>query len=262
MLEGCNLNIHRQTRREPIQVHLIGIFTFWLQEQQMLWSVWEGNEFGFNRRTITRSYRLNLSVVEWGISQSTTQGLMNLFVGIAYPTRQLLKRALLTHIRELIIAILAILSLYILEMNAALVDTNRCTSLHTSRTNAVTSDTLSKVRHGRLCNTSTRNHLSSNVHQTIEEGACSNDDSLCSDFSAPDGLDAHHLFPDGRTVRHCFHQQFISLVLPDVEIRSCIQNGAPLPDKLSSITLGTRTPDGRTFRTVEHAELDGSGICY
>ena len=143
-------------------------------------------------------------------------------------------------------------------MYGTLVDTNRCARLHTCRTDAVTSDALSKVGYGRYA--SARHHFPSDVHEAVQERTSSNDDGLCSDFSTPDGLDADHLFPDGKSVRHGFYQQFIGLVLPDVKIGRCIQYGAPLPDKLTSVALGTRTPNGRPLRAVQHAELDGSSI--
>jgi hypothetical protein len=37
---------------------------------------------------------------------------------------------------------------------------------------------------------------------------------------------------------------------------------APFPDKLSAITLGSRTPYGWPLAHVQHSELDGSSIRY
>ena len=70
----------------------------------------------------------------------------------------------------------------------------------------------------------------------------------------PDGSHAN-----GLTV---FYQQFISLILPDVEVRCLIKHSAPFPDKLPSVALGTRTPHSRTLTYVQHTELDRGRICH
>ena len=147
-------------------------------------------------------------------------------------------------------------------MYATLIDADWCTSLHACRTDAVTSNTFCQVRNGRFCNTSARYHPSSDVHQSVEEGTGSDDDGLGTKFTAPDGAHAKDALSDGRTIGHCFYQQLVGLVLPDVEIRRFIEYGAPFPNELSSVALGTRAPDGRTFRTIQHSELYGSGICH
>ena len=247
----------------------------------MLWTVREGDQLRFYRRTIAGTYRLYLTIVEWGIGQTAQQCLVDFGIGVAHPTRQLLQRTLggvvspvasstkrgilaavigSSKIGEFVVSVLAILSLHILEMNATLIDTDGSARLHASRTDAVAGDAFGEMGHGGFGDASTRYHLPTDMHQAVEEGAAGDDDGLGPDFCAPDSLHAHHLIPDGETVRHRLYQQLIGLVLPDVEIRRGIQHGAPFPDKLTPVALGTRTPNGRSLAAIEHTELDGGGI--
>ena len=75
----------------------------------------------------------------------------------------------------------------------------------------MTCDALSKVGDCRFCYTTTWYHLTSYVHQTIQEGSCSNYNSLCSDFCTPDSLHTNSL--------SVFYDEFVSLVLPYFEMR-------------------------------------------
>ena len=185
---------------------------------------------------------------------------MYLKIGVAYPTGELFQGSLLTHIREQIVAVLAILSLHIFEMDATLIDTNRSTRLHASRANAMTCDALRKVRYCRLSNTSTRYHSSSDVHQSVQKSTSGHDDTPGSQFTAPDGLYTHHLFYMLLCHNNIFYQQLISLVLPDIQVGRFIKHGAPFPNKFASVALGSRTPNGRSFRTVQHSKLDSCGV--
>jgi len=92
------------------------------------------------------------------------------------------------------------------------------------------------------------------VHQAVEESACGDDDALGIELCAPDGAYADSLA--------IVHEQFVGLVLPDVEVVGVIEDGSPLPDKLSTVALGTGTPYSRTLADVEHSELDGSLVGY
>ena len=90
------------------------------------------------------------------------------------------------------------------------------------------------------------------MQESVEECPGGEHNALGIDFRAPDGFHT-----DGLTV---FHQQFFNLVLPDVEKGSVVEYLTPFPDKFATVTLCPRTPYSRTFRTVEHTELDGCGI--
>ena len=46
----------------------------------------------------------------------------------------------------------------------------------------------------------------------------------------------------------------------DVKIGSFIEFTSPFPYEFTTIALGSWTPHGRTFRTIEHTKLDGCGI--
>ena len=45
--------------------------------------------------------------------------------------------------------------------------------------------------------------------------------------------------------------------MPDGKILCVLENLAPLPDELTPVALGARAPHGRSFRAVEHTELNG-----
>ena len=137
-------------------------------------------------------------------------------------------------------------------------------------------DALRQVGHGGFGYAAASHHASPDVHQSVEEGPCRQHHGLGPDFSTPDGLDAHDVLGyvsplvrlSGKP-RHHFgirarrpflHQQFLHLVLPNVKVGGSVQHGAPLPDKLATVTLCSRTPHGGTLRAVQHPKLDGGGI--
>ena len=115
-------------------------------------------------------------------------------------------------------------------------------------------DALRKMGNGRFCNATTSHHLSSYMHQPVEESTCCYNDTLGINLCAPDGAYANGLL--------VFHNQFISLILPYFQILRFIESFSPLPDKLASVALGTRAPNGRPFANVQHTELDGGGISH
>ena len=113
-------------------------------------------------------------------------------------------------------------------------------------------DTLGEVHCGRFGNASSRHHLSANVHQSVQEGACGDHYAFGIDVHSPDGVHSNGGFSFGK--------QFIHLVLPHVEQRCIVQCGAPLPDVFSSVALCSGAPHCRSFRAVEHSELYGGGV--
>ena len=138
----------------------------------MLVSFGEGNELRFYRRTIARTYRLNLSVIEWGVCQAAAKHLVNFFVGVYRPARQLFQSTAFVHIAELIGSVLAWLYLQILEMYRTLIDTYGRSCLHTSRYDPMLSNAFREMWYCRFCNTTPSNHLPSDMHQAIQKGAC------------------------------------------------------------------------------------------
>ena len=213
----------------------------------------EGDKFCFYRRTIAWTYRLYLSIVKRGVCQSAFQDLMDFFIRIHRPTRQLLQCPTFIHITELIRSVFAWLNLQILEMNRTFINTNGGSCLHASRNNPMTGDAFCEMWHCGLCDTSSGNHLSSDMHQAIQESASCHNHTFCIDLCAPDGLYADST--DASLAGNRLYQQLISLILPDIQILCFIEMPAPLPDELSSVALGSRTPHGRTLAHVQHAEL-------
>ena len=54
-------------------------------------------------------------------------------------------------------------------------------------------DALCEMLHGGFGDASARHHLSADVHQSVEEGAGSDDYGFCPEGDAPDGFHAYRL---------------------------------------------------------------------
>ena len=141
------------------------------------------------------------------------------------------------------------LLLHVFKVNAPLVDAHRRSGFHSCRRDSPSGDALGEVVHGRFCASSAFYHLSSHVHQSVQESAGSDDDALGVELGSPDGAHA-----DGLAVGN---EQFVGLVLPDVEMVGVVEDGSPFPYKLAAVALSTWTPYGRTLSDVEHSNLDG-----
>ena len=153
---------------------------------------------------------------------------------------------------ELVEVVLAVLHFHLLEMHRAAVDAHGCPRLHPRRRDAVARDALGEPTGGRLGNATASHLLAADVQQSVEKSAGGDDDTLRPDLHAPDGTDA-----DSLTI---LYEQFVDLVLPNVEIGSGVKTLTPFPNEFPPVALGTRTPHGGTLGAVEHAELDGGGI--
>ena len=107
---------------------------------------------------------------------------------------------------------------------------------------------------GWFCTSSASQHFLAHMHQSVEECSCGNDDAFSLEGYTPaSGYSSHF------TV---FHEQFVYGILPDMEVRNVLQYFTPSPDKFATVALGARAPHSRTFRAVEHSELDGSAVGY
>ena len=177
---------------------------------------------------------------------------MYLLVGVASPARQLFQNPMLSHVRELVEIAVARLFFHIFEMNTSLVDSDRSTGFHSGSSDAPSGDALRKVVYGRFGASSAFYHLSSYMHQAVQECSCGDDDALGVELGSPDGF-----YADGLSVSN---EQFVCLVLPDVEVVGMVEPVAPFPNELSPIALRPWRPHGRSLALVEHSELDGGEI--
>ena len=173
---------------------------------------------------------------------------MYLAVCIACPARKLFQNSVVAHVRELMEIDVARLLLHVFEVNAPLVDADWCSRFHSCRCDSPSGDAFREMMNGRFCASSTFHHLSSHVHQSVEESAGSNDDALGIEFCTPDGAHADCL--------SVCYEQLVGLVLPDVEVVGMVEDGSPFPDELATVALSTRTPYGRSLSYIKHTELD------
>ena len=101
-------------------------------------------------------------------------------------------------------------------MNTSLVYSDRSTGFHSGCSDTPSGDALRKVVYGGFGASSAFNHLSSYMHQTVEECSSGDDDALGIEFGSPDGF-----YADGFSVSY---EQFVSLVLPDVEVVGMVRS--------------------------------------
>ena len=87
----------------------------------------------------------------------------------------------------------------------------------------------------------------SDVHQTLQEGSGGQDDRLCFENNTHTGCNA----PDFSL----FDAQVDHGILPKIEVGCIFEHTAPFGRKFGLIALRSGTPHGRTFRSVQHAEL-------
>ena len=102
------------------------------------------------------------------------------------------------------------------------------------------------------------------MHQAVQECASSDDDTFGIKFCPPDSTHANGTNDWIARIRICriFYQEFICLILPDIQILRFIEMSAPLPNEFPSIALSSWTPHSRTLAYVQHTELYGGGISH
>ena len=144
------------------------------------------------------------------------------------------------------------LQFHLVKMNGTGIDTDGSTGLHACRAYSQFFDGTGEMCGCRFGTTSTGDLLSSDVHQSVEKGAGCNHHGTCRKCGIPDGSHT--------TYFSLFNEDFRNLILPDVKIVRVFEVLSPFRDETCAVALGTRTPHGRTFRTVQHLELNGCGI--
>ena len=251
-VECLQLYVDRHARREAIEIHLIGILPFGLEEQWVLLLAGKGDEFGLYRRAVARSGALYLPVEERRVCQSAAEYVVRLLVGITGPTRQLLQCAERSHITELMKSLFAGLLLCVFEVYTSSVDAYGCARLHTPYAYAVAGYALAEVQDSRLGASATRHLMLADVHESVEECACRHHHRAGMECYSPDGGNSH-----SHTV---FDDECVCLVLPDIQIVGVVKYFAPFPDELSPVALRPWRPNGWAFSLIEHSELYGSGV--
>ena len=144
------------------------------------------------------------------------------------------------------------------EIHAAAVDSYGRSRFHSVGTDAPARDALGEARDGRLGHPTARHHPPTHMQQAVEEGSGGNNDAFRPKFHAPNRAHA-----DGNASKIFvgrFHEQFLDLVLPDVQTVDSIERFAPFPDEFLAVALRSRTPHCRTFAPIQHPKLDGRGI--
>ena len=113
------------------------------------------------------------------------------------------------------------------------------------------------------------------MHQSVEESAVGKHHGFCPESRSERSLNAHNTRPGKLrplAVGQISYISYISLnlsilkdqlsygILPETEVLGILENMAPHLGEAHAIALRTRAPHGRTFRAVEHAELDGRAV--
>ena len=144
--------------------------------------------------------------------------------------------------RELMIIRLSRLWFHLIKVDRTAINAHRCTCLHAISTNTMTRNALCKVVNSRFCTSSTLHLSLTDVHQSVKESSCCDNHCTCVDVNTPYCLDTQYL-----TI---LYQQLVGLILKDVEVVRMVEYCAPFPDKFTTITLRSWTPNGRSFRSV------------
>ena len=151
------------------------------------------------------------------------------------------------------------LNLCILEMYRTTVNTHRGACFHSRRCNPVTCYAFCEMLNCRFCYSASRHHLAPNVHKSVEEGACGDDNGFGMKFNSPYCADTYNAFCviSGYFRTSClfvfcwfsvfFYEQFVCLVLPDIKVWCVVKHRTPLPYELSAVALCARTPHGRSL---------------
>ena len=154
-----------------------------------------------------------------------------------------------TYITKLVKIAITLLHIHGFKMHTSLINSDRSSRFHASRSNAKTGDTFGEMVHRRFCTATAFHHFTTDMHQSIEESSCGNDYAFGFEFCTPNGSYAHSFT--------LFNEQFVGLVLPNVQIFSRIKCCSPCPNKLLSVALCTGTPHSRAFSDIQHAKLYG-----
>ena len=218
----------------------------------MRFAAGESDQFRFDRGAIARADRLDLSVEKGRIFQSRSQHAVHFGICFARPTLELGEGALIGEEREAVEVVFAGLYLHFIEMHRACVDAHRRTGLHAQRVDAQCGERVGEKCRSRFGATSTHHGFPSDVHQSVEEGAGRDDNGLGVKLRTPNRSYA--------TSHAMLRDDFGNFVLPDVKVVGVFQTSTPFGDEADAVALGTRAPHRRSFRTVEHAELNGGGI--
>ena len=121
-------------------------------------------EFGFNRRTVSWTCTLNLSVKQWRVGNTLVKLHVRFGGSVKSPTWQLFERLMKIHIAELMEVEVAILFLHFIEMHRTFIYSYGCSCFHSIRTYTQLVDTFSEMGYGRLCTSTSREGSSSDVH--------------------------------------------------------------------------------------------------
>ena len=255
LFQRCNLYVHRQGRREAVQVKFLRRFTFRFQEKLVLFLVGEGYDFGFYTGAIAGPYTLNLPVEKGRIRQPFTKDAVCFLIGEAGPARQLLQVAYaVVHKGEFMEVVFSFLNLHIFVMHAPSVDAYGGSRFHSSVCDAVPGDGFGQLVRCGFCHAPARKHGAPYVHQSVQESSGSQYDAFGAEGHSPNGGESGYLA--------VFNEDFLYGVLPDVQVGNILQNLAPCPDEFVAVALCARTPHGGAFGAVQYAELDSRFIGY
>ena len=150
------------------------------------------------------------------------------------------------------VVVFSLLYFHFLEMYASSVDAYRCPGFHPPVVYAVAGDGFGQMVRCRFGHTASGQLRVSDVHQAVQERAGRQDDAACPDRYVEICLHASHF--------SVLYEEFLHLVLPDMQIGCIFQDFPPCPDEFSTVALGAGAPHSRAFRTVEHTELYGGAV--
>ena len=173
-------------------------------------------DFVLDARAVPGPQPLDAAVEHGRSVKSFAQQVVDTRVGVGDVATALVLEQRGFGVREALRIVIAFLLLHDRVVYASAVHTRRGSCFHSVSTEAVFHQLLSNATYGLLTSAPTAKLLLTDVHEAVEECACSHDDRTGTNGGAQLGLHTH--------TRSVFDQQFDHSVLPKIKFRRLFQH--------------------------------------
>ena len=243
------LHIKRQRRRNPVRVNLVRIQTFRLQKHVMAGLIGKAMNLVFDRRAVTRAHALDHPGVHRGAVEVVANNLVRTLVGVGNPAGQLLRMLPgIAKERKHRHRVIRVLGLHHRKIDGLTVQAGRGAGFQTPLRQFEFTQAGGQRNRWRVAHATTRVVIQPDMDQTIQERAGSQHHGI--------GMEAHTQLGDGARNAVAFHNQVITGLRKNREVRLVFQTTANRLLVKHTVGLSTCGAHRRTFRRIENAELD------
>src|SRR5690606_35558217 len=251
--ERLVLHVFGKGRGEAVDIYFDGIPSFRFHEYLVAFAFSEPADLVFYGWTVPWSKALDPALEHGGLVEAFAKLLVHCCTGVGDEAALLLSQGL-GRVRkgEFARILISWLFLHAGIVQRPAIDPWWCSGLHPAGFESQGYQLLSESCGGLLGSAATSKVLFADMDFPIEEGAIGQNDRFSRNFQPERGAYAH----DSAVL----NQNFAGHVLPEVDIRIAFKGKAPLLGEGDPVVLGTGTPHGRAFGSIEHAELDHGPI--